>query len=465
MNLFPIILAAGQGTRMNSSLPKVLHTIGGKPMLQHVIDCCGDLGVEKMAIVYGHGGDLVQDAINKKNIYWVLQKDQKGTGHAVAQAASLIENDATVIIAYGDVPLIKTKTLNMLANSLDSCILSVLTTKPDNPFGYGRIVRDADDKILSIVEEKDANDEQRNIKEVNTGFIAAKGVDLKRWLKQLEPNNKQGEYYLTDCIGLAVSEGGVVEAVVCDDPLEVQGVNNRIQQAELERAYQVVKTEELMLAGVTLLDPKRVDIRGILKAGKDVSIDVNTVFVGDVILGDNVTIESGCVIKNTTIANNTTIQANSIIDTAVIGEACDVGPFARIRPETVLKAKAKIGNFVEIKKSTVGQGSKVSHLTYIGDTQMGVDVNIGAGTITCNYDGANKFKTIIGDNVFVGSDTQLVAPVTLANGTVIGAGSTITKDTPENELTLSRSKQVTIKGWNRPTKNKKTANNNNKENS
>lgn len=465
MNLFPIILAAGQGTRMNSSLPKVLHTIGGKPMLQHVIDCCGELGIDQMVIVYGHGGDLVQNAVNNKNINWALQKEQKGTGHAVAQAESLIDDDATVIIAYGDVPLIKAETLNLLAKKLDSSVLSVLTTKLDNPFGYGRIVRDADDKILSIVEEKDANDEQCKIKEINSGFIAAKGIDLKRWLKQLAPNNKQGEYYLTDCIALAVREGGIVEAVVCEDPLEVQGVNDRIQQAELERAYQVIKTEELMCEGVTLLDPSRVDIRGVLKAGKDVSIDVNTVFIGDVVLGDNVTIESGCVIKNTQIASYTTVQANSVIDTAVIGEACNVGPFARIRPETVLKAKAKVGNFVEIKKSIVGEGSKVSHLTYIGDTEMGADVNIGAGTITCNYDGANKFKTIIGDNVFIGSDTQLVAPVTLGNGTVIGAGSTITKDTPENELTLSRSKQVTIKGWNRPTKNIGSSDKNNKENS
>ncbi|MEE9310246.1 MAG: bifunctional UDP-N-acetylglucosamine diphosphorylase/glucosamine-1-phosphate N-acetyltransferase GlmU [Cocleimonas sp.] len=461
MKLFPIILAAGQGTRMYSSLPKVLHTVGGKPMLQHVVDSCEQLNIDGMAIVYGHGGELVRDAIDNQNIHWALQSEQKGTGHAVAQAESLIKDDATVIIAYGDVPLIKVKTLNLLADKLENAVLSVLTTKLDKPFGYGRIVRNEKGRILSIIEEKDATDEQRKIDEVNTGFIAAKGSDLKRWLKQVKPNNKQGEYYLTDCIALAVSEGGIVEAAICNDPLEVQGVNNRIQQAELERAHQVIKTKELMLAGVTLLDPSRVDIRGTVKAGKDVSIDVNNIFIGEVVLGDNVTIESGCVIKNTSIASNTTVQANSVIDSAIIGEACDIGPFARIRPDTVLKNKAKVGNFVEIKKSTVGKGSKVSHLSYIGDTQMGADVNIGAGTITCNYDGANKFETIIGDNVFVGSDTQLVAPVNLARGTVIGAGSTITKDTPENELTLSRSKQVTIKGWQRPQKAKK----NKKENS
>ncbi len=460
MNIFPIILAAGQGTRMNSSLPKVLHTIGGKPMLQHVVDSCFQLDVKEMVIVYGHGGELVRDAIDNKNIHWALQKEQKGTGHAVAQAESHLNDDTTVIIAYGDVPLIKAETLKLLAKKLQNSDLSVLTTKLDDPFGYGRIVRDDNGKILSIVEEKDATDEQRKINEVNTGFIAAKGSDLKRWLKQIKPNNKQGEYYLTDCIALAVKEGGIVEAAICDNPLEVQGVNNRIQQAELERAYQAIKAEELMLSGVTLLDPCRVDIRGTVSAGKDVSIDVNTIFIGDVVLGDNVNIESGCVIKNSQIGSNTIVQANSVIDSAIIGESCDVGPFARIRPETILKANAKVGNFVEIKKSTVGVGSKVSHLSYIGDTTMGDRVNIGAGTITCNYDGANKFKTIIGDNVFVGSDTQLVAPVNLAHGTVIGAGSTITKDTPEDELTLSRSKQITIKGWKRPekpNKNKETS--------
>lgn len=457
MTIFPIILAAGQGTRMHSSLPKVLHCVAGKPMLQHVIESCQQLNVNELAIVYGHGGELVQEAISDKNIHWALQKEQKGTGHAVAQAEALIHDDMTVIIAYGDVPLIKADTLSSLAEKLKHSVLSVLTTKLDDPFGYGRIVRNDDGNILSIVEEKDATDEQRKIHEVNTGFIAAKGSDLKRWLKQIEPNNKQGEYYLTDCIALAVSEGGIVESAVCDNPLEVQGVNNRIQQAEMERAYQAIKAEELMLEGVTLLDPARIDIRGTVKAGKDVSIDVNNIFIGDVLLGDNVTIESGCVIKDAQIANNVTIQASSVIDLAIIGESCSVGPFARIRPETVLKAKAKVGNFVEIKKSTVGIGSKVSHLSYIGDTQMGSDVNIGAGTITCNYDGANKFQTIIGDNVFVGSDTQLVAPVNLARGTVIGAGSTITKDTPEDELTLSRSKQITIKGWKRPRKVSKTS--------
>lgn len=452
MTYFPIILAAGQGTRMNSTLPKVLHPVGGKSMLQHVIDSCRQLDVNKMAVVYGHGGDQVRQTVDADDLLWALQSEQKGTGHAVLQAEEFMEDDATIIIAYGDVPLIKTETMRLLAEKLDKAVLTVLTTRLDNPFGYGRIVRNSDAKIESIVEEKDANDEQRNIVEINTGFIAAKGSDLKRWLNQITPNNAQGEYYLTDCISLAVAEGGVVDAVVCDNPLEVQGVNNRLQQAEMERAYQMEQADNLMLSGVTLADPKRIDVRGSLEAGKDVSIDVNTVFIGKVTLGDGVTVESGCVIKDSQISNNVIIKANSVVDSATIGDGCEVGPFARVRPETVMKANSKVGNFVEIKKSTIGEGSKVSHLSYIGDTVMGKGVNIGAGTITCNYDGANKFQTNIGDNVFVGSDTQLVAPVTLAEGTSIGAGSTITRDTPANQLSLSRSKQITIKGWKKPQK-------------
>jgi len=452
MCIYPIILAAGQGTRMNSTLPKVLHPIGGKSMLEHVIDSCRKLEIKKMAIVYGHGGDLVRECIDANDVDWVLQREQKGTGHAVSQAEAFIDDSVIVIIATGDVPLIRAETLKKLASKLEGAVLSVLTTHQSDPFGYGRIVRNSKGKIQSIVEEKDTNSEQRKITEVNTGFIAARGKDIKRWLKQVKPNNAQGEYYLTDCIALAVEEGGVVEAEICNNPMEVQGINDRKQQAELERFYQKTQAEYLMLAGATLLDPKRVDVRGSLKIGKDVLIDINTIFVGNVVLGNNVTIESGCVIKNTTIDSNTIIKANSVVELATIGKNCDVGPFARIRPETVLKARSKVGNFVEIKKSIVGEGSKVSHLSYIGDTEMGRNVNIGAGTITCNYDGANKFQTTIGDDVFVGSDTQLVAPVTLGAGASIGAGSTITKNTPAEELTLSRSKQITIKGWKKPQK-------------
>lgn len=452
MSIYPIILAAGKGTRMNSKLPKVLHSIGGRSMLEHVIEACQQLSTKRLAVVYGHGGELVRERIATDVVDWVFQEEQRGTGHAVSQAVPYITDDSFVIIATGDVPLIQAETLHKLANQLENAVLTVLTTIQPNPFGYGRIVRNSNDKIQSIVEEKDANEEQRKITEVNTGFIAARGKDIKRWLEKLEPNNTQGELYLTDCISLAVAEGGVVEATLCEDPLEVQGINNRQQQAELERHYQKKQAEKLMVAGVTLMDPMRIDVRGELSVGKDVLIDVNTVFVGNVSLGNNVVIEPNCMITNTTIDDNTIIKANSVLEQATIGKSCDIGPFARVRPETVLEAKAKVGNFVEIKKSVIGEGSKVSHLSYIGDTQMGKGVNIGAGTITCNYDGANKFRTTIGDDVFVGSDTQLVAPVTLADGTSVGAGSTITKDTPAGELTLSRSKQITIKGWKKPQK-------------
>lgn len=456
MNIIPVILAAGQGTRMRSSLPKVLHPIGGKPMLQHVIESCRSLDAEKIVVVFGHGGDKVRDVITgfeESDLLWVEQKEQNGTGHAVLQANDYIDDDAVIIVAYGDVPLIQSETLQELADKLsDDVVLSVLTTLLDDPYGYGRMVRNTKDKIQRIVEEKDATDNERLIQEVNTGFIAAKGKDLKRWLQELSPENAQAEYYLTDCIEMAANEGGNVEAVICDNAFEVQGVNNRIQQAELERAYQGMLVEKLMLEGVTLIDPKRCDIRGVLEAGKDVLIDVNTIFIGNVVLGDNVTIEAGCVIENCQIAAGVTVKPHSVLELATIEDNCDIGPFTRIRPGTVLKANAKVGNFVEIKKSTVGKGSKVSHLSYIGDTEMGEGVNIGAGTITCNYDGANKFKTTIGDGVFVGSDTQLVAPVVLHDGATIGAGSTITKDTPKNELSLSRSKQITIKGWKPPVK-------------
>jgi bifunctional UDP-N-acetylglucosamine pyrophosphorylase/glucosamine-1-phosphate N-acetyltransferase len=342
--------------------------------------------------------------------------------------------------------------LQALINALDTADLTVLTTVLDNPTGYGRIVRNAQGSIKEITEEKDADDATKKITEINTGFIAANGKALKRWLAQLSPDNAQGEYYLTDCIALAVAEGGHVNAVICDDAMEVQGVNDRLQQAQLEREYQKAQANSLMRAGVSLADPARIDVRGTLKVGKDIFIDINNVFIGDVTLGDKVVIESGCRISDSTIAAHTTIKANSVLENATVGDHCDVGPFARLRPEAVLKTNAKVGNFVEVKKSTIGLGSKVSHLSYIGDTIMGANVNIGAGTITCNYDGVNKFETLIGDNAFIGSDSQLVAPVKIAEGATIGAGSTITKDTPANELTFSRVKQKTVKGWQRPVK-------------
>ena len=457
MKLRPIILAAGKGTRMYSQIPKVLHSIGGQPMLQHVIASCEALlppddNSSQIAVVYGHGGELVKQTINNDALDWVVQAKQKGTGHAVDQARALIDDDCVVIVAYGDVPLIQSTTLQALIDALEEADLSVLTTVLDNPTGYGRIVRNAQGSIESITEEKDADEATKKITEINTGFIAANGKALKRWLAQLSPDNAQGEYYLTDCIALAVADGGQVTAVICDNAMEVQGVNDRLQQAQLEREYQKVQANRLMRAGVSLADPARIDVRGSLQVGKDVFIDVNNIFIGEVTLADNVVIESGCRITNSKIAANATIKANSVLENATVGAHCDVGPFARLRPDTVLKANAKVGNFVEVKKSTIGLGSKVSHLSYIGDTTMGASVNIGAGTITCNYDGVNKFETFIGDNVFIGSDSQLIAPVKIAEGATIGAGSTITKDTPANELTFSRIKQVTLKGWQRPVK-------------
>ena len=408
-----------------------------------------------MAIVYGHGGELVRERIVGENLNWALQAQQKGTGHAVSQAIHLVDNDDVVLVAYGDVPLIRSTTLQALAQGLQDHALCILTTELADPKGYGRIVRNADGQVQAIVEEKDASDEQRRIQEVNTGFIAARGRDLKRWLQQLTPQNAQGEYYLTDCVGLAVAEGGSVNTVLCADPVEVEGANNRVQLARLERACQQRQVEKLMLEGVTVADPARLDIRGTVETGQDVFLDVNVVLLGKVVFGNGVTVDAGCVIQDTVIGDNTHIKSHSVIESAVIAANCDIGPFARLRPGTVLEDKAKIGNFVETKKAHIGKGSKVNHLSYIGDATIGMDVNIGAGTITCNYDGANKHQTVIGDRVFVGSCTQLVAPVNIAEDATIGAGSTITKNAPAGELTLSRAKQMTLKGWQRPVKEKK----------
>ena len=440
---------------MRSALPKVLHPIAGKPMLQHVIEACQSLDATSLAVVYGHGGDLVRERITASFLHWVLQAEQKGTGHAVAQAIDLVEDSDIVLIAYGDVPLIRSTTLQSLAHGLQDAALCILTTVLSEPKGYGRMVRNTEGQVQAIVEEKDASPEQRLIQEVNTGFMAARGGDFKRWLQQLTPQNAQGEYYLTDCVGLAVSEGGKINTVLCTDPVEVEGANNRVQLARLERACQARQVEALMLAGATVADPARLDIRGSVTVGQDVFIDINVLLLGKVNIGNNVTIEANCVIQDTEIGDNTHVKSHSVLENTVVGQHCDIGPFARLRPDTILKDKAKIGNFVETKKAIIGKSSKVNHLSYIGDTVMGADVNIGAGTITCNYDGANKHKTIIGDHVFVGSCTQLVAPVELGEGATIGAGSTITKNAPAGELTLSRAKQMTLKGWVRPTKEKK----------
>ncbi|MFI0397835.1 MAG: bifunctional UDP-N-acetylglucosamine diphosphorylase/glucosamine-1-phosphate N-acetyltransferase GlmU [Thiolinea sp.] len=453
--LFPIILAAGQGTRMCSDLPKVLHSVAGKPMLQHVIDTCQNLANDRLAVVYGHGGEQVKQAVSNDGIVWVLQAEQRGTGHAVAQAIDLAPDEAIVLVAYADTPLIRLETLQSLARHLEGAALSVLTSIPLNPTGYGRIVRDEQGAVKCIVEEKDADAPTKTIREINTGFMAARAADFKRWLKQLTPNNAQGEYYLTDCISLAVQERRTVKAVLCNDPMEAEGVNNRVQLARLERMAQQRQVETLMIAGVTVADPARLDIRGQVKAGRDCFIDINVLLLGEVELGDHVIIEPNCVIQDAKIGTGAHIKANSCIEGAVVGANCDVGPFARLRPGTVLAEEAKIGNFVETKKAKIGKGSKVSHLSYIGDTEMGEEVNIGAGTITCNYDGVNKFKTMIGNRVFVGSCSQLVAPVTIEDDATIGAGSTITKTAPAGQLTLARAKQMSVKGWQRPVKEQK----------
>jgi bifunctional UDP-N-acetylglucosamine pyrophosphorylase/glucosamine-1-phosphate N-acetyltransferase len=447
-----IILAAGQGTRMKSALPKVLHKIAHKPLLGHVLDVAQQLGAHSTHVVYGHGGEQVKNTLSHYEVSWVLQDKQLGTGHAVDQAAPDITDNQTVLILYGDVPLIQKETLIDLINAASNNALGLLTAHLEDPTGYGRIIRNASGDVIRIVEQKDASDEEKKVTEINTGMLAVDSTQLKGWLKKLENNNAQGEYYLTDVIGMAAGDGVTINTVHPTALKEIEGVNNKLQLSQLEREYQMDQARKLMEQGVTFRDPARFDLRGELEVGKDVSIDVNVIIEGNVKLGDNVTIASNNVIIDSTIGNNVSIQPNCIIESSVIGNECVIGPFARVRPGTQLAKGAKIGNFVEIKKSTIGEGSKVNHLSYIGDTTMGSEVNIGAGTITCNYDGANKHQTVIGDNAFIGSDTQLIAPVEVGEGATIGAGSTISHDAPKGELTLSRSPQKTRQGWKRPVK-------------
>lgn len=454
MALSVVILAAGKGTRMKSALPKVLHAIAGKPMLQHVVDCANELGAENIYAVVGHGADAVKQSIQADNLHYVMQMEQHGTGHAVMQAMPEIDNDDDVLVLYGDVPLIQKHTLEQLVSSLKQADVGLLTVELADPAGYGRIVRNKAGDVLEIIEQKDASDDILKIQEGNTGILAARAKNLKNWLSRITSNNAQGEYYLTDVIALCNQDKGKVHAIIADNEMEVTGINDRIQLARLERQYQRKLANKLMQQGVTLIDPERLDIRGPLECENDIIIDVNCVFEGRNRIARNVHIGPNCVIKNAILHENVVIKAHTVIEDAEVGAGSLIGPFARLRPETRLAENTHIGNFVEIKKSDIGQGSKVNHLSYVGDSEVGSGVNIGAGTITCNYDGANKHKTIIGDNAFIGSDTQLVAPVTVGAGATIGAGSTITKDTPANELTLSRSKQVTIPGWARPTKNK-----------
>jgi bifunctional UDP-N-acetylglucosamine pyrophosphorylase/glucosamine-1-phosphate N-acetyltransferase len=449
-----VILAAGQGTRMKSSLPKVLHPLAGLSLVQHVINTSKKLKPEIINVVYGHGGEQVQQQINDPDINWVLQAEQLGTGHAVDQVTDQLKNEQLVLILYGDVPLIKNETLiKLLDQAKDG--FSLLTVNLDNPQGYGRIVRNKEGLVENITEEKDASEEIKKIKEVNTGILAVKAELLKNWLSKLDDNNAQKEYYLTDIIAMAVKDNFIVYTTQPDNEYEVMGVNNRLQLAELERYYQQEQANKLMTDGITLADPTRIDIRGEIIHGQDISIDINTVFEGNVSIGNNVSIGANCVIKNSKIADDVVILPMSILDNASVGKGSKVGPFARLRPGAVLSENTHIGNFVEIKKSFIGLGSKVNHLTYVCDSLVGKNVNLGAGTITCNYDGANKHQTIIEDNVFVGSATQLVAPVKIGKNVTICAGSTITMDVADDELVITRVKQKSIRGWKRPVKAKK----------
>lgn len=446
-----VILAAGKGTRMYSDLPKVLHPLAGKPMVQHVIDTAMKVGAERVHLVYGHGGDRLKKTLSGEALNWVLQAEQLGTGHAMQQAAPAFTDDEDVLMLYGDVPLISAATLKRLVLAKPEGGIGLLTVNVDDPTGYGRIVRQ-DHEVVGIVEHKDASEAQREIGEINTGILVAGGRDLKRWLSQLTNENAQGEYYITDIIAMAAQEGRRVAAVHPECASEVEGVNNRLQLARLERIYQQEQAEKLLLAGVMLQDPARFDLRGNVKFGRDVTIDSNVILEGDVTLGDRVTIGAGCVIKNSVIGDDCEVSPYSVLENAVLETKCTIGPFARLRPGAELAEGAHVGNFVEIKQARLGKGSKAGHLTYLGDADIGANVNIGAGTITCNYDGANKHQTIIGDNVFVGSDTQLVAPVRVARGATLGAGTTVTRDVGENELVLSRVQQTHIAGWQRPVK-------------
>ncbi|WP_063669676.1 bifunctional UDP-N-acetylglucosamine diphosphorylase/glucosamine-1-phosphate N-acetyltransferase GlmU [Aliivibrio fischeri] len=451
MNFSAVILAAGKGTRMYSNKPKVLHTLAGKPMAKHVIDTCEGLGAQNIHLVYGHGGDQMKAELGEERVQWVLQAEQLGTGHAVNQAAPEFADDEKVLVLYGDVPLISAETVENLLDAQPTGGIALLTVVLDNPMGYGRIIR-RNGPVIAIVEQKDATEEQKLIKEINTGVMVATGGDLKRWLAALKNENAQGEYYLTDIIAAAHDEGRAVEAVHPVSPIEVEGVNDRAQLARLERAYQAAQAQKLLEQGVMLRDPSRFDLRGTLQCGMDIEIDANVIIEGNVTLGDNVIIGAGCVLKDCEIDDNTVISPYSVIEGATVGEECTVGPFTRLRPGAELCNDAHVGNFVEVKNVRLGEGSKANHLTYLGDAEIGKRVNVGAGVITCNYDGANKFKTIIGDDVFVGSDSQLIAPVTVANGATVGAGSTVTKDVNENELYISRAKERRIANWQRPTK-------------
>ncbi|WP_206485944.1 bifunctional UDP-N-acetylglucosamine diphosphorylase/glucosamine-1-phosphate N-acetyltransferase GlmU [Thalassotalea sp. G2M2-11] len=453
MSLSVVILAAGKGTRMRSALPKVLHTVADKPMVSHVIDAARCLNAESIYLVYGFGGDILKANINGDDLTFVEQKEQLGTGHAVDMASPYINDSDDVLVLYGDVPLTKVSTLESLISVKPEDGMALLTVNLNDPTGYGRIIRDTENKVTGIVEQKDANEEQLAISEANTGILLANGGDLKRWLANLSNDNAQGEYYLTDIIAACHHEGKTITTAHPETEVEVEGANNRVQLAALERAFQLREAEALMLNGASLRDPNRIDIRGKILIGEEVQIDVNCIFEGEVVLASGVAIGANCILKDCTIGENAVIKPNSIIEGAVVGDECSVGPFARIRPDSVMNRDSHIGNFVEMKKTILGEGSKSGHLTYLGDTTVGKNVNIGAGTITCNYDGMNKSQTIIDDDAFIGSNSSLVAPVFVGTTATIGAGSVISKDVGNDELAIARGKQRNIKGWQRPIKN------------
>ncbi len=455
MKLSVIILAAGQGTRMHSALPKVLHSLAGKPLLMHVIDTARGLGdAVDIHVVYGHGGKVVKNRLKANAINWVKQSEQLGTGHAVAQALPAIPSENMVLVLYGDVPLTQLGTLKSLVDVANEQSLGLLTAHLDNPSGYGRIIRDKHGAVNCIVEEKDATELEKKVNEINTGMLVVAADLLSKWLPALSNKNSQGEYYLTDIVEMAVKDGININTVNPESSMEVCGVNNKSHLAMLERYKQRQQADLLLSRGVTLYDPARFDLRGEASIGRDVVIDVNVILEGNVSIGDDTYIGSNTIIKDSQIGSGVTVLSNCTIENSIVGDCSHIGPFARLRPETCLAEKTKIGNFVEIKKAKIGTGSKINHLSYVGDSTVGKDVNVGAGTITCNYDGANKHHTVIEDHVFIGSASQLVAPVTLGKGSTVGAGSTITRNVEANELTLSRTKQTTRSDWKRPTKNR-----------
>ena len=470
MRLDVVILAAGKGTRMNSNLPKVMHKIAGKPMIEHVVDCASSLGTEHIHLVVGHGADVIKrhflgdhstegyvsyEGLKGSELSFVNQDNQLGTGHAVQQAMPNIPARSVedrVLVLYGDVPLVSKDTLQELIDTSANAPLGVLTLFTQNPEGLGRIIRDDSHQLRAIVEERDASEEQKGINEVNSGILITSAIELKDWLSRLSNDNAQGEYYLTDIIAMAVADGHVVESLTTGDEYEVQGVNDKLQLCMLERHFQMIQAQALLATGVTVMDPTRVDIRGDISYGRDLTIDVNVVLEGQIKLGNNVSIGANCLIKDATLGDDVTLLPGTIIDGAVIGNAVTIGPYARLRPGTVLADSVKIGNFVETKKAVMGNGSKANHLAYIGDAAIGADVNIGAGTIFCNYDGVNKHTTTLGDNVFVGSNSVLVAPVELENGVFVAAGSVINRAVPCDNLAVGRAKQRNVTGWKRPAK-------------